>query len=353
MTVDPVKKTHVKLNDILTVLGIAVLAIPVAGPELDAAVTAGTEAGILILKAIKQAPGIAQAIWPVGTVDSQDVQFDVLTSELDRISLGLMANLQVALQIVQGLAQPVSSFLAFASNGSFAVPLSSRPSVLGLMISILEPLKTYLTSVALSNNGWHIVLLPSVNPQGVSNRSTPCPSWAESACEKSPDLKCEGYDSNSQCINSYWWYSASQNAAYTLNHNDNLDSTQLIGSILNNSWSTGASLFEDAAICEVQNAIQQSLPAIYTTYSGRSGFSFNGSFGNLQGDDVRSLSNGTTFLPFDGSGLSTLSQDPTAKLHHPDGTENGTIWQNFGPQGFDFRCTSQLNVTIAYDWNNL
>ena len=67
MTVDPAMKTHVKLNDVLTALGIAVNFIPIAGPELAAVATAGTVVGNLILKAIKQAPGVAQEIWPVGT----------------------------------------------------------------------------------------------------------------------------------------------------------------------------------------------------------------------------------------------------------------------------------------------
>ena len=359
MTVDPTKKTHVKLNDVLTALGIAVVFIPVAGPELDAAATAaataGTIVGNLILKGIKQAPGVSQAIWPVGTEDSQDVQFDALTSGFSDVSQALEANMQLALKIVQGFSQSgVDSFLAFASNGSFAVRPEYRPTVLVLQPKILQSLTTYLTSVALSNNGWHILMLPSVNPQGLSNGTTECPSWARNDCEKHPDLGCTGYDQNAQCDN-YWWYSASQNAAYTLNHNDNTDSTRLIGTILNSTWATGASLFEDAAICEVQSVIRQSHPAIYTTYNGQLGFAYNGSFASLKSDSAIFLQNGTTFLPFDGPGLSALSQDMTlaSLLYHPNGTENGIIWQDYGPQGFDFRCTSQLNVTIANSWKGL
>lgn len=346
-------KTHVKLNDVLTALTIAVSFIPVAGPELAETATLGTKVGDLINKGIKQAPGVAQAIWPASTEDSQDVQFDALTLGFSNVSQTLRFNMQLALSIVQGHLQTnVDSFLAFASNGSFAVPLKSRPSVLVVQQFLLQSLTTYLASVALSNNGWHILMRPSVNPQGLTNGTTQCPSWAGSACEKHRNLGCTGYDLNGQC-NNYWWYSASQNAAYTLNHNDNTDSTQLIGTILNSSWATGASLFEDAAVCEVQSVIRQSLPAIYTTYEGHLGFAFNGSFASLRSDSAIFFPNESTFLPIDGSGLSALSQDPALAnlLYHPNGTEYGTIWQDFGPQGFDFRCTSQLNVTIANSWD--
>lgn len=353
MIVDPIKKTHVKLNNVLTALGIAVSFLPVAGPEVDAAATAGALVGNLILKGLKHAPEVAQAIWPVGSEDSRDVQLAGLTADFSVVFQTLMSNMQVALNIVQGLAQPgVDSFLAFASNGSFAVPPASRPTVVLLQQSILQSLTTYLASYALSNNGWHILMLPSVNPQGIKNGTTECPSWAGGACDSSHAPNCTGYDQNGQCNNNYWWYSASQNAAYTLNHNDNTGSTQLIGTILNSSWATGASLFEDAAVCEVQSVIRQFHPAVYTTYNGDFGFAYNGKFGSLQSDSVKYLPNGTTFLPIDGPGLSKLSQDPSLArlLYHPNGTENGTIWQDFGPQGFDFRCTSQLNVTIANFW---
>ena len=78
-----------------------------------------------------------------------------------------MVNMQNALAIVQGVLQPgVDSFLAFASNGSFAVAPKYRPTVVVLQQSILQSLTIYLNSIALSNNGWHTLMLPSVNPQG-------------------------------------------------------------------------------------------------------------------------------------------------------------------------------------------
>lgn len=305
--VDPTMKTHVKLNNVLTALSIVVSFIPVAGPEVSETVTLGIKVGNLINQGIKQAPGVAQAIWPVGSADSRDVQFDALTSGFSDVSQQLGVNMQSALSIVQGEAQiNVDSFLAFASNGSFAVPLSSRHSVLVVQRSLLQSLTTYLASVALSNNGWHILMLPSVNPQGLSNGTTPCPSWAGSACEKSHDLGCTGYDLNGQC-NNYWWYSASQKATYTLHHNDKTDSTQLIRAILSSGWATGTSLFEDAAVCEIQSVIRQYLPAIYTTYNGQLGFAYNGSFASLRSDIAIFFLNGITFLTIDGPGLSQLS----------------------------------------------
>ena len=363
---DPEKQTHTVLNDILTVVGIAVFFIPVAGPEVSAALTAGAAVGDAILKGIKAAPGVAQALWPVGTANSQDTQtrdLSTIFSAPGGIRDGLLSNLLTALELVQGVNQTnVTTFLAFASNGTFTPQPGSRPTinVITGQDEIQTALLTYLASYALAQNGWHILMRPSVDPLGLTNGTTQCPSWAGQDCTNNHNLKCIGYDAYMQCNNSYWWYSSDQNAAYTLNHNDNSDSTNFTHDALSNTWATGYTLFELAAICEVQYAIDQYLspspPSTnYTTYNGKAGISYTGNIPTLQSSDVTTGPAGTTFLPFDGSGLSRLSADPNIakNLAHPFNGNYETIWQNFGSQGFDFNCLSQLNVTIENQWESM
>ena len=357
--VDPVKKTHTKLHLILTVLSAAMFFVPDA-EVIAASLRIAVEVADVVLKSIKAAAGVAMALWPVGTADSRNIQISDLTSGFTApggVFDSLTDNFETSLGLVQGVAQDgVSSFLAFASGGDFTA--SSAPDInqLGnITDSVLTALTTYLTSIALAQNGWHILMLPGVDPSGVTNDPQRCPDWAGDGCRKHHDLGCSsGYDYDNQCNNNYWWYSADHHAAYTLNHNDGTDSTSIMNDIFSTEWSTGALLFENAAICEIQHAIRQSFPAIYATYGGLFGLSYNGSFPTLQSDDVTAFSNGTTFLPFDGGGVPALSKDPdmASRLYHPFKGSDGVLWQDFGPQGYDFRCLSQLNVTIANQWTD-
>ena len=359
--VDPNKKTHTSLHNIL--LGLVVLAITIPAPELApevaAAATAAQKITNIVLKGIKAAPGVGLAMFPEGTESSQDFQVAALTSAFSSpggITDSLTIRLQNVLQIVQGYQQPnVSSFLGFASGGSFSAPLSSRPSFAGPIYQdiIRAALKTYLASIALADNGWHILMLPGVDPLGITNGTAKCPSWAGSDCEENRDLGCNLYQPSGQC-NNYWWYSTIQDSAFTLSREDDTDSTNIIQSLLNLSVITGPLFFENAAICEVEFAMRQFLPnSHHVVYNGQSGFfEIGANIGGLQSPNVVDLSNGTIFLPINGGGLSALSEDKSFStfLYHPNNGSENTVWQDFGPNGYDFSCLSQLNVTIANSW---
>ena len=214
---------------------------------------------------------------------------------------------------------------------------------------------TYLASLTLAQNGWHIVMLPGVDPLGLTDSTSHCPHWASNDCPDNHNLDCSGYDSYVQCRNSQWWYSSTQNAAYTLSHDYNTDSTSIINDLLARSWATGFSLFELATICEVQYAIHST--TYYTTYNGKAGIVYLGELLPLQGNDATHFSKGTSFLPFNGSALSKLSDDPiiAPSLVHPQTDDDyglGVIWTDYLSQGFTFNCLSQLNVTIANDWTS-
>ena len=139
------------------------------------------------------------------------------------------------------------------------------------------------------------------------------------------------------------------NSAFTLNKGEDDDSsTTILNTIFTNEWSTGQFLFEDAAICEMQNLLQSVLGQTassvnYTTLAGQAGFSFQGDIQPLNG--YTSPFNATTnFVSISGGAFSHLSTIGSFAdlLYHP----NNAFWK-FDANGIDARCTSQLNTTIA------
>lgn len=76
------------------------------------------------------------------------------------------------------------------------------------------------------------------------------------------------------------WYSKCMNSAFTLNKGEDDDSsTDILNTMFTSGWSTGQFLFEDAAICEMQNllqaVLQQTASSVnYTSLAGQAGFSF-------------------------------------------------------------------------------
>lgn len=163
--VDPQKKTHVGLNAFLTVLGLGLGFLPAIGPELEGVSELAISAANIALDGIKKAPGIAQQIWPVGTQNSQSTQIDELQGDVPMVLSELQSNLQKGLELVQGVNQSdVSSFLAFTGNGNFSTSPGTAPTVTASTGTEIQPLliafTTYLVSTALSQNGWHALVLP-------------------------------------------------------------------------------------------------------------------------------------------------------------------------------------------------
>ena len=164
---DPEKKTHVKLNWALTALGIGVGFIFsfVLGPE--AIVAEGALAGVAetAIQGIKKAPGLAQAIWPVGTENSQPLQELASQEEISSLEDALEGDLDGGLAQVQGVSQSdVSKFLAFVGDGDFSASEGSQKVFTAVANEHVQPLRlaftTFLVSNALAQNGWHVLLLP-------------------------------------------------------------------------------------------------------------------------------------------------------------------------------------------------
>ena len=358
--IDKPKKKKVGLNALLTVLGLGLSFIPAIGPDFAGLTATAIGAANIALQGLQRAPGVAQAIWPVGTEDSRSVQIDELNNNIPTLRQQLQFNLEQGLKLVQGVNQSdPSTFLAFTEDGAFSVSLNNAPpTIQASQGQTVQPLllafTTYLASTALSENGWHALILPGVNPARMTNGSAGCPDWANqngNQCNGLADLNCVGYDSHGQCNGTYWYYSKSQNSAYTLNHGDKTSSTDIIQKIFANGWSTGPLLFENAAICEMKNLLNNVLSIQninYTTMNGAAGFSYQGNFPQLVTSQVVPMNSTTSFLPISGSVFPSLSTVPAFAdlLYHP----NNTFWR-FDDDGFDLSCTSQLNTSIANSWD--
>ncbi|KAL8649508.1 MAG: hypothetical protein Q9226_005555 [Calogaya cf. arnoldii] len=360
--------TNVGLGVALSLLSLGLFLIPAIGPiaGVSTASIAAANAGVA---AIKAAPAVLQSLFPPGRKDRpQQNEADIASVENVKVTSMLRANIQRGLQLVQGIGQTdVSTFLALAGSGQFSSSIQEipKPSVKvspsqGQPQDRIEPLltayTTYAVSTTLVQSGWHAILLPGVNPEGITNGTSPYPAWAGNH-DNDDDLDCSDYNEVGQCSGTYWWYSEAQNSAYVLQKGKDEDSTGLLNNILSAGWSTGQLLFENAAICEIQGFLR-GIPTIdpssivYTTVAGQAGFQFNGPLAGLEPDDFRTIdpSVPTFFLPFDGAGLTHLRQQSQyAELfHHPTDAD---LW-SFNNQDVDFSCISQLDVYIATVWGD-
>lgn len=209
--VDPVKKTNVKLNAMLSIVSIGLSFIPVFGPEVAGLSALALKGLNLAISGIKNAPGSAQQVWPVGTEDSKDYQIEELTTQFSRAVLpALEKKLEAGLGIVQGVNQSnVSSFLGFTEGGAFSTNAFNSPTVNFVRDAKIQPLSvaftTFLVSTALAQNRWHALMLPGVDPGGITHRTAGCPpNWAGD-CIWETDLQCSRYDDYGQCDGTYWY----------------------------------------------------------------------------------------------------------------------------------------------------
>lgn len=361
--VDPIQPTHTGLKLFLNILtfGLTIL------NGLDFGLSSVTTTVISdVIGAIEKAPTVHDQIWPKQTAESQDIQIDQLTDQLqgpNGVHTEILDNLRATLELVQGANQTdVSAFLAFASGGQFSVDNNLSPfEDLGspLQRSLLQIFTTYLISEALHQNGWHALIVPGANPVTLDNGTGPCPKWAEGTehyqCDwwngASKWMACNSYDEFDMCDN-YWWYSETHNSAYALvkeGQKPGKDGGDFLRQIFQKGWSTGALLLENAAICEFASLISQSASnVVYTSeYNGSAGFFYQGpqfpgysavnattNFVSIAGSD-----NGNAFV------AATWNKDTLSRINHPD------LIFGMGGAEWNSRCVSQLNTTIANSWD--
>lgn len=361
--VDPIKPTRTKLRLFLNILtfGLTLLG------QFDLGIPAtGMIVFNTIIGAIEKAPVVHDQIWPKQTAESQDVQIDQLTDQLqgpNGIHTTILDKLDRTLEVVQGTNQSdVSAFLAFAADGHFSIgEIPSLIQGLGDSVhkSILQIFTTYLISEALHQNGWHALIVPGVNPLDMDlGKEGTCPPWAAGKEKFQCDwwnrdtkwMGCQSYDENNMCDN-HWWYSKTHNSAYALVKEDGKPEKQggdFLRTIFGKGWATGPLLFENAAICEFASLISQSATnVVYTdNYNNVAGFFYQGppftgysvvnattNFVSVAGGDT-----GNAFV------AATMHADSLSKMMHPD-----ILFGEAGPD-WNARCVTQLNTTVANSW---
>ncbi|KAI9701444.1 MAG: hypothetical protein M1836_001499 [Candelina mexicana] len=322
-------------------IGLAFLVIPEA-----AALEAGAAAvAKVFLTSIQQAPTVAKALWPPGTIEEATYEYGKLSSQLTNVAGALGPRIEDALGLVLGINQTdTSTFLAFAGRGDFSKPRDQGVSVSIQTEHLLLAFTTFLVSQALVDQGWHAVIAIGVDPLGITNGTESPPGWRDGLVASFVwhDLNCHTYDNNSQCDNA-WWYSEKQNSAYTLpkdpyygfyrDPEDKTDPTNLIRTIFNNRGTTGSLLFESAGLCSLLAGIE---------YSKRST------------DEGKQLFNDYHFsrdrlLDHTNPDEDSIFGDILVEHVHGVGHPNNTLFNLAGNMP-DFSCTSQLNLTILKDW---
>lgn len=360
------KAKHNWAEDIIvTALGAVVAAIPGVGPEASLALTLGVKGATA---AAGQAPAAVTYLWSRGSKspsETKEYQNDELQQLLNgggtSVQTILDGNIDTTLAILQGVEisgtpDSFSNFVNFTSQGRYSD--SNKITVNGdsesAHTNLLSTFNTYLISTSLAQNGFYAVLLPGLDPVAVyNNTANNCPKWAGSNCNlKSRDVGCGGQlDQYGLCGN--MWYSAEHNSSYLLLKDGKTDIKQaalILQGMNNTGYATGKSLFEGAAICELQNVFPDtSFPSyIAGGVNGLAGFYFaQGSFPAAE-EHALPVNSTTSFLAIGEEDFAQLSQaaELASSWIHPSGTLFGS-----GPEGFlSTYCLAQLNVSIANSW---
>ncbi|KAL6712916.1 hypothetical protein ACLMJK_009471 [Lecanora helva] len=186
---------------------------------------------------LQQAPGVARAMWPVGTTDSQIFQISALESQLSTAVDQMENMLNAGLGLMMS---DIPTFVNFASSGSFSGHESlSLPNVTdGLDFA----LKTYMTSESLSQNDWFAVIYGYFNASSFENAN--CANIAGGVlCSETGDKS--HYD---QSGGTFW--SSSSGRMYMLQHHKGDSYSYPIMSAINsNGWADMVTLFDGAYNC--------------------------------------------------------------------------------------------------------
>ena len=231
LEVDPVQKTNLLLNDLLSALTAGLSFV--GAPELSGAL--GTVADVLV-KSLQSAPSVAKAIWPEGTADSQSEQLAKLDSFLSQLDQNFTTQITNGLYIIMS---DVPSFNGFASSGEFSgpnnlsLPTDSESLALGL--------RTFILTSAMSANKWSAYTTDDVTMADVASSVS--------------GYDCT-FDANNICTNSNGvpaiFYSNSTARAYSLIlEGAGPDPATFMNDIVSKQWSDLELLFDGAYNCSI------------------------------------------------------------------------------------------------------
>lgn len=202
-------------------------------PGIGEGVSAAAKAGVTVLvTALQQAPGVAKAIWPAGTDDSQTIQIANIDAELASVQANFTTGVVNALATVMS---DVPSFIAFAQDGAFSgqdqVSLPDDTASLG------SALNTYVLSTAMTANGMHALPILASSKESIKSTGS-----------------CTFDDTNNICTNGYfssYFFSEATQIAYLLSGPGGL-----LKDVVTNHWAPLEALFDGAYNCAVNGGGQ-------------------------------------------------------------------------------------------------
>ena len=230
LEIDPVQKTNVILNDLLSALSAGLSFI--AGPELGG--IAGTAADAL-LTALQTAPSVAKSIWPSGTADSQTEQIANLDGYLSQIDQNFTTQITAGLYTIMS---DVPSFNGFATHGLFSGPNAfSLPSS---SVSLALALRTFILSSAMSANKWTAFPIHDMTMSDIASPISgyDCTFGLNNVCSPNHDGGFPIFYSDDTAI------------AYSLTLSGaGPDGTEFLNEIVDKEWSDLEQLFDGAYNC--------------------------------------------------------------------------------------------------------
>ncbi|KAI9704839.1 MAG: hypothetical protein M1836_006619 [Candelina mexicana] len=186
--------------------------------------------------ALQQSPGAAKALFPVGTVASQNIQVADIGASLGNLTKTYQNSVAEGLGAV---LNDVNNFLNFAANGNFI----GNPSDLNAQTNNLTAnLQNFVISQCLAANNIEIAVAYDTDPAQLQANSS-------NTLNKNVPIDCPGYDANNIC--NTWWHDPDHNAAWAFfNRGDPSKSYyKEMETIFTKGWTTGIQLFLGAQAC--------------------------------------------------------------------------------------------------------
>jgi hypothetical protein len=266
--INPVKTTNVALNNILAAFSVGLSFIP--GPE--------SVIGSAILTGAQQIPDVAAALYPVGTVDSEQQQISQISVNLATTAKTLQGNIASALPAIMN---DTNAFAAFASTGAFSQIL---PNVNDIADQLLNGLMAYVISQAYQANGVFITRQLNTSVVALTTNGTaltyqlPCTTGKSNSSRSAPRrvqgkpilIFYTGYDANGVCDT--FWYDSSDDTTYALTQGNSEDRTTGYNKDMVkwfNGYTRPELLFRGAAKCaNAAGASQGTGPPVSISSSG-------------------------------------------------------------------------------------
>ena len=273
------------------------------------------------------------------------IQANSLPSLLSQLTMVESSGVQYRLQ---STVSNLDTFRNVTTDGAFA---SSMPwSIPQDLASVAQPFYAFLVSSILAQQNWTVLALVGIDVAALSQGSSgTLPGWALSSCPTCTppvDFGCTTYDENSQCRR--WWYSEDLNSSFTLvqGSNPSNDPTDMISLIFQQGWTTGALLFENAAICNEPpslNGTLSTIPKVERPASPLTDY-MDSWFWRLLG--VAPLDGTASVNVVVGDDFNAYIELHPGPVSHPRNT-----LVNVSGGKIDFSCLSQLDLQVGWNWS--